>query len=136
MQWLIKKTLLASLVLWVLGSSFSQAAPKPGPQSPKLQAAATLDCASQGVLENLAALIIKSNQLDPSLNFRFSNVRLDPSKAMQAALADKNRACLAHLQIVREKPDKVVDELEVAYNIVSNPDGTFGLAFTPMRQTP
>lgn len=107
-------------------------------QSPATPAPATapptFSCASQGVLENLVALIVKSNQLDPTLNFLVSQVKTDPSQETNKKTSEKAISCTVHLQIVRSQSEELVDELDVAYRITNQQNGAFRLEFSPLRQ--
>ena len=84
-------------------------------QSPATPAPATapptFSCASQGVLENLVALIVKSNQLDPTLNFLVSQVKTDPSQETNKKTSERAISCTVHLQIVRSQSEELVDPI-------------------------
>jgi hypothetical protein len=137
MPMLIRQFVFASVVLLSLGNGSSQAAPNQGSPVARTQAQSSLiDCANQALLETLTALIVKSNQLDTSLNFYFSKVRPEDVDNVKATSLAKSKYCVAHVQIMRGQSTEVVDQLDVSYSVVANPDGTFGLAFKPMRQVP
>ena len=135
---MMQRAVLMGLVLAGLCLGQAQAGKPLATQAPLAQnpapVPATLNCASQVVLENLVALIVKSNQLDPSLNFRVSQVKTDPSQRANKQASEQGISCIVHLQIVHSNSEELVDELDIAYRIISQENDTFGLEFSPIRK--
>lgn len=128
---MISRVAWIGLVLMGLGFTHTQAAQTPASKPP---AAPIFSCASQAVLEALVALIIKSNGLDPTLNFRVSQAQPDSSRGVKKEAQEQAVSCTVHLQIMRSNSEELVDELDIAYRMINQKEGALGLEFVPVRK--